>query len=399
MGTCFPKRIEAMTIASEKKCRIVVALAADAKRNPSSEVKYKYLINALMNQFQICETINSQPKNLLRVLVAALNYKFNRDLWRESINKNILGFRLSSWLVNRRLDSRAGEVDFSIQIGCLFDFTWPKKRVPNFIYTDYTSILSSEKPHAGRSPFSPRQLKKWIQLEKNAYHAASHIFVRSNYVKKSLLDDYQIQNDKISIVGGGWNFDLPPPEVKRSYTGVLNILFIGKRFHRKGGDILLEAFHKLVRVMPNVSLTIVTDDDIPLEFNHDQITVFKPIWDRKVIHSLYQNAHLFVLPSRLETWGDVLLEAMVYGIPCIGVNTDAMPEIIEDGVNGIIAEGNNPEVVFKSMLNILQNPEKMKRFGQEARRVALSQFNWEKTVNKIYGVINEKMEMVGRNSG
>lgn len=382
-----------MANRSEKKGRIVLALAADPKRNPSSEVKYKYLINELMNQFHICETVNSQPQKILRVLFAALNFKIDRDRWRESINKNILGFRLSSWLVNRKLGSREGEVDFSIQIGCLFDSAWPQKRAPAFIYTDYTSILSSEKPHAGRSPFSPRQLEKWIQLEKNAYHVADHIFVRSNFVKNSLLEDYQINHNKITVVGGGWNFDLPPRLVERSYSGIINILFIGKRFHRKGGDILLEAFHQLIRVMPNVRLTMVTDDDIPEEFKHDKITVFKPIWDREVIKTLYENAHLFILPSRLETWGDVLLEAMAYGLPCIGVNTDAMPEIIEDGVSGIIAKGNSPKVLFESMLNVLQDPEKMKRFGDEARRIALSEYTWELTVKKMCNVIEEKIQV------
>ena len=379
-----------MPLPPMKQQRALIALAADTEQNPSASVKYRYLIQALEQRFQIIHKVNVQPQNLSKLILTALSFNVKKNVWRERIHKNYLGFLFSSYKVNQRIKQRLGDLDFSLQIGCLFAATWPKERIPNFIYTDYTAILSAQNPDAGRSPFSPWELRKWLKQEESAYQSSKHIFVRSNLVKNSVVGDYGINENKISVVGGGWNFSHPPAEFQRSYSGSINILFIGKRFYRKGGDILLSAYRKLHQAVPNTSLTIVTDEDLP-EFNQvDQISVLKPIWDRRGIHKLYQESHLFVLPSRLETWGDVLLEAMAYGIPCIGFNTDALPEIIEDGVNGCISDQMDADGLYSTMLGLVKNPPKIQKMSQAARELSLGQFSWSRVVDRIKAVIDEK---------
>jgi len=374
-----------------KQQRALIALAADTEQNPSASVKYRYLIQALEHRFQIIQKVNAQPQNLSKLILTALSFNVNKNVWRERIHKNYLGFLFSSYRVNQQIKQRLGDLDFSFQIGCLFSATWPKERIPNFVYTDYTAILSAQNPDAGRSPFSPWELRKWLKQEEAAYQSAEHIFVRSNLVQHSLVEDYGIHENKITVVGGGWNFSHPPAEVQRSYSDRINILFIGKRFYRKGGDILLHAYKKLRQTVANTSLTIVTDEDLP-EFNHvEQITVLKPIWDRRVIHKLYQDSHLFVLPSRLETWGDVLLEAMAYGIPCIGFNTDALPEIIEDGVSGCISNQMDADGLFSTMLGLVKDPPKIQKMSQAAREISLGQFSWGRVVDRIKAVIDKNL--------
>ena len=52
----------------------------------------------------------------------------------------------------------------------------------------------------------------------------------------------------------------------------------------------------------------------------------------------YRRATAFVMPSRYEPFGIVFLEAMAYWLPCVGSRTCAMPEIIDEGVTGLLAE-------------------------------------------------------------
>ena len=372
-----------------KQPRVLIALAADTKQNASSSVKYRYLIQALEERFQVNQKINAQPKHLLKLILIALAFNRNKAVWRERIHKNYFGFLFSSYRVNQRIKRNVGKLDFSLQIGCLFDASWPNKHKPNFIYTDYTSALSAQNPEAGRSPFSPWELRKWLVREKSSYQSAEHIFVRSNLVRKSIIEDYGITEEKITVVGGGWNFSQPPAEVQRSFSGTINILFIGKRFYRKGGDILLSAYKKLNQAVPNTTLTIVTNEVLP-EFNEvDHITVLEPIWDRRKIHQLYQDSHLFVLPSRLETWGDVLLEAMAYGVPCIGFNTDAMPEIIDNGVNGCISSQMDADGLFSAMLGLVKDPQKIQKMSQAAREISHRKYSWGNVVDKMKEVIEE----------
>jgi len=372
-----------MDVRSVKKPRAILALAADVEQNASSSVKYRYLIDALENRFHFIQTINAQPENFSKLILTTLTFHVDKKVWRERFHKNFLGFLAASYKVNHSVKQNRRDLEFSLQIGCLFDITWPKKHIPNFIYTDYTSSLSAKNAEAGRSPFAPSELRTWLKREQAAYHSAAHIFVRSNLVKESLTTDYQIDQNKISVVGGGWNFSRPPEEVQRSYSGLINFLFIGKRFYRKGGDILLRAYQKLQQETPKTTLTIVTEEDLPEFDDNENITVLKPVWDRRIIHKLYQDAHVFVLPSRLETWGDVLLEAMAYGIPCIGFNTDALPEIIEDGVTGCVSSRMDEEGLFQAMLGMVRDPRNIKRMGQAARSVSLQKFSWDEVVHRI----------------
>ena len=90
-------------------------------------------------------------------------------------------------------------------------------------------------------------------------------------------------------------------------------LFIGQDFHRKGGDLLLSAFAQVRQHVPQARLLCLTKGPIPAELPLDGVEVFEAEWDRDLVKQLYHQADLFVLPSRLETWGDVLLEAMAYG--------------------------------------------------------------------------------------
>ena len=56
--------------------------------------------------------------------------------------------------------------------------------------------------------------------------------------------------------------------------------------------------------------------------------------DRDALAELYRRATVFVLPSLFDAWGHVFVEAMGYGLPCIGTDCCAMPELIEDGISG-----------------------------------------------------------------
>ena len=387
-GSVFPGEINQMQNTTPgQKPKALLALTADIQGNPSSAVKYRYLIREFNKKFRISRIINTQPSGLLKVILGIYTFKLSKDSWREGLNKNLLGFRLSSYLVNQQVKNMVKEIDFSLQIGCLFDSTWPNKRKPNFIYTDYTSALSAKKPESGRSPFSSKELERWMLLEKQAYWSADHLFVRSRIVKASLMGEYDIPEEKISVVGGGWNFSSAPPKIERTFTNTINILFIGKRFYRKGGDLLIEAYNKLKREFPNATLTIVTKSHIPAEYYDESIRVLAPIWDRTKIHQLFLDAHLFVLPSRLETWGDVLLEAMAYGLPIIGVDTDAMPEIILEGKTGHLARVGDSESLYYCLVDLVKDPKKMKIYGDEARKVAHSQYTWEKVVQQIAAII------------
>jgi glycosyltransferase involved in cell wall biosynthesis len=117
------------------------------------------------------------------------------------------------------------------------------------------------------------------------------------------------------------------------------------------------------------------------------VEIIPPTWDRAAIAGLYEQADIFVLPSRLETWGDVLLEAMAYGMPCVGVRGQVMEEIIGHAVDGWLVDPEDPVALAKGIARLVDEERFRLQCGQSARAKVERQFTWDIVAGRIAGVI------------
>ena len=193
--------------------------------------------------------------------------------------------------------------DLILQLGVLFDSGWNHNSLPYVIYTDYTAQMSARQPFAGRSPFRGSKLDQWIELETHTLQRAAHVCTRSNLVRKSLLEDYGLPAEHITVIGGGVNLGTLPELTKRPLNRQPTALFIGLDFYRKGGDLVLKAFAQARAVVPDAQLLFVTDDAIPSDLPRKGVKVISPIWDRKKFIELYSMADVLVSPSRIRNLG------------------------------------------------------------------------------------------------
>lgn len=364
--------------------RVVGALIGDIQREAFARVKYGGLFHALAQEVDLLAVHDATLRGLARYLNLAQTFQSNRARWKERFYKNLPAFHLRSRQVRDFLKGWTGKADFCLQLGVMFDASGP---IPSIIYTDYTAALSARREEAGRSPFSPDQRRKWLKLERGAFEHAHHICTRSALVRRSVIDDYGIAPEKVSTVGGGVNFAELPEVPDRSGRNTCTVLFIGKEFARKGGDLLLEAFAQIRHDRPNLCLKMVTGGPIPAGLPLEGVEVIAPTWDRTVIAQRYAEADLFVLPSRLETWGDVLLEAMAYGLPCVGVRGQSMEEIITEGVTGRLAEPEDAASLAAVMAEIIDAPAARMEAGQQARRVVEQKFTWAAVAKRLIQVM------------
>jgi glycosyltransferase involved in cell wall biosynthesis len=367
--------------------RFIGMLVGDLYRQPEMRVKYGAFFQAFAAQFELVDIYDASLRGLDRWLDAAQTFTPDRKKWKERFFKNAAAFDLRSLRAEEYLQKKKDQYDFVLQLGVLFDSSLKDSPSRTIIYTDYTAALSARQPGAGRSPFNQHELSAWLDRETLAYQRAAHIFVRSAFVQTSLINDYQIAPGKITIAGAGVNFSSLPAEHVSHPTASPTFLFIGKDFYRKGGDILLRAFAQVRASIPGARLLLVTRGPVPAGLPLDGVEVISPTWDREKIEALYQQADIFVLPSRLETWGDVLLEAMAYGLPCIGVCGEAMQEIIVDGVTGRLVPPNNEAALTAAMLSLLKDQEIIERYGSAARDRIAQTYTWEHVVKRFSQVL------------
>jgi len=371
----------------ESRPRIVGTMIGDINKGTGASTKYGFFFDAISRCFPLVGVYNANLQGLDRLVNALRAVHPSQRLWRERFHKNIAAFEVRSQRVATYIESIREQVDVALQVGVLFDTCWNGLQIPNVIYTDYTAHLAAQKPASGRSPFDAEQLWRWIELERRSFERAAHICTRSRLVSQSIIHDYGISPERITVVGGGVNFSPLPEPVGHHDEDRPTVLFIGKDFFRKGGDLVLQAFAESRRQVPGARLIFLTNDPIPDQLPTEGVEVIAPTWKRDVIARCYQRASVLVLPSRLETWGDVLLEAMIYGLPCIGVAGQAMQEIIINEETGLLVPPEDVSALATALTRVLTNPTLRRRWGRRARQRAETEYTWEKVVDRSAEVI------------
>jgi glycosyltransferase involved in cell wall biosynthesis len=367
----------------EGNLRVAGVLVGDLHSSASTRIKYGLLFEAVARQYKLLGVYDASLHGLARLVNALEAFHPNRQVWRERFRKNVPAFRRRSRQVAARLRALHGQADVVLQVGVLFDARWEAQALPSVIYTDYTAQLSAQALTRQRSPFTLAQRRQWMALERHAYERAAHVCTRGRHVRDSIVEDYRIPLEKVTAIGGGVNFAVLPERPERPPHSPPTVLFIGQEFHRKGGDLLLRAFAQARRQVPEARLIVITSDPIPAGLPLDGVEVKPPVWDRTAIASLYRQADLFVLPSRLETWGDVLLEAMAYYLPCVGVRGQAMEEIITDGTTGLLVAPDDVGALAAALGRLLTDATLRQRLGEAGRQKLEAEFTWDHVVERL----------------
>lgn len=367
--------------------RALVVLVGDIVKDPQTYIKYNTFIEALDQRFPVVGVYNAKLHGLQRFLNLAMVWHPNIQTWRRRASKNVQAFIARSKKAASWIRSMQDQADVIIQLGALFDAGWDDVQLPKIIYTDYTAQLSARRRDAGRSPLSGAASLRWFELEGQAMKRSAHVCVRSQLVHKSVLDDYKLPAGQVSIIGGGVNLEHLPKLTARPENENPTILFIGLDFYRKGGDLVLQAFSSALASVPNARLLFVTNDSIPDGMPLNGVKIIPPIWEREAFLKLYSQADIFVLPSRLETWGDVILEAMAHGLPCIGVTGQPMEEIIRHGETGFLVPPEDVHALAAAFVELLKGQSLRCRMGQAGYLLIANEFTWEHVVDRIAPMI------------
>ncbi|MCU0568765.1 MAG: glycosyltransferase family 4 protein [Oculatellaceae cyanobacterium Prado106] len=153
----------------------------------------------------------------------------------------------------------------------------------------------------------------------------------------------------------------------------LTFLYIGSLIPRKGVHLLLEACALLPPDLP-YRLVIVGDGEERSQlqtFAKQQELDQRMEWVGRVSYdqlgSYFQQADVFVLPTLEDTWGVVVMEAMVMGKPVLCSRWAGAAELVEAGVNGDVFDPKHPSELAILMSHLIRNPQKAATMGQAAQ--------------------------------
>jgi glycosyltransferase involved in cell wall biosynthesis len=114
-----------------------------------------------------------------------------------------------------------------------------------------------------------------------------------------------------------------------------------------------------------------------------QLQLGECVWmagDRDDIPALLGHMDIFVLPSLGEGISNTVLEAMATGLPVVATRVGGNPELVEDGVTGVLVSVGDVQALSAVLLGLLENPARCREMGHAGRQRILRDFDWERTV-------------------
>jgi glycosyltransferase involved in cell wall biosynthesis len=277
---------------------------------------------------------------------------------------------------------------FSFQMQSLYDTSVPG--VPHFIYTDHTHLSNLRYPDFDRSSL---RSAAWLALERTAYENAAAVFTRSTDVAEDLTRFYNIPPGKVECVYAGSNVDVShggPPD-NAGYSNQ-RILFVGVDWKRKGGPELLDAFKDVLRRYPNAHLTIAGADvrvDLP------NCTVLGRVSAQQLARH-YAESSIFCLPTRHEPFGIAFIEAMMHRLPVVATRVGAIPDMVDDGVNGYLVSPEDPQALAQALGKLLADPAHCQAMGGRSYQKAADLYTWPRTGQRIRARITRILAETGR---
>lgn len=211
----------------------------------------------------------------------------------------------------------------------------------------------------------------------------------SNFIEKSVAK-LKGNTNNLYVVYNGIEFDfkalVPPKKIER--------LGVVARFEKdKNVALAVKVFEKLSGKYPYLSLHLFEDGSqrVKLEKLIQKHMISNVFFHGfvKEINSIYSDIDLLIVPSKMEAFSLVIVEAMTMGIPAVASEVGGIPEIIKDGYNGFLSKPNVDEFV-KKISQIIENPLIMEKIVSNFEET-LSKYEINDKFNKIYKIIlNEK---------
>jgi glycosyltransferase involved in cell wall biosynthesis len=281
--------------------------------------------------------------------------------------------RARSSLARRRL--AAASAEGIVQIGTRF--TLP--RDSRYVTFEDMTLRQGAQIFPIFNAMSAGVVESWERRRADIYAHARMCAVASTWAARSVVEDYEVPEGRVAVVGFGANH--------LARTGARDwsrprFLFVGVDWERKGGARLLRAFARVRETCPQATLDVVGGHP-PLA--QDGVTAHGLLLhtrerDRARVRELFASSTCFVMPSAVEPFGIVHVEAASAGLPSIATSVGGAGEVLgPDG--GIVVDPGDEAGLVAAMLR-LTDPATARRMGESARARSVL-YTWRKVAERL----------------
>jgi glycosyltransferase involved in cell wall biosynthesis len=263
------------------------------------------------------------------------------------------------------------------------------------------------RPRPQRPRLIPRRGSEFPLKDKRHYRLVylfdiHRVIVNSEATKRTMLKDAPwFPDDKAVVIYNG--IDAAPYSNLAAQRDALRqklrasigsspdapvVALVGELNERKQQRVVIEALPHVLEKFPATRVLFVGDGDDRAALEAavrdrglQQAVVFTGF--RADVPEILMGSDALLLPSRVEGFGYVLVEAMAAGIPCIASHVSSIPEIVENGVTGILHAVGDSGAVADAVIDLLSHPEKARAMGETGARVAREKFTISSMLDQV----------------
>ena len=232
-----------------------------------------------------------------------------------------------------------------------------------------------------------------------AMNGASHVVYSSQYMmSRALLEFKGISPSKLSAFPFGLNLDNAPIDVPEKLPlSPVQLLFNGRNWERKGGDIALATLDTLAARGVSAHLTIIGCSPDVVQGRAD-VTVHSYLDktnpdDLATLNACYEHAHIFILPTRGDCTPMVVAEANAWGCPVLITRTGGVPSLMNEGHNGMMIDyeassGNWADAVQA----LISDPNRYKLLVRSSMKHCYENLTWSAWADNIVHLLATKIK-------
>ena len=291
-----------------------------------------------------------------------------------------------------------------------FDLVYtPGSEIVGSLRTDRPIAFASDATFANMVDYywdftrlTPEYIRMGHEQEAAAIAKASLCIYAAEWAAKSAINDYGADPSKVVVIPFGANIgqDNAWPEVRTWIEArprdQLRLLFVGRHWERKGGDILVHAAYCLAKLGHKVRVDIVgcpipaRHRNLPWLHGHGLLSP-RVAGDMARLHDLFRQAHFVFVPSRAECYGMTFAEANAYGVPAISTDTGGICGVVKDGYNGHLLPLDADGPAYADLIaSSFVNASHYERLCAQSFEAFARHYNWSAFCRKFVDIVVER---------
>jgi len=269
-----------------------------------------------------------------------------------------------------------------------------RRRRPYVLCTDITPRQYDDMgEHYGHRPdrFAPLRATK-AAINRRVFVGAEHIVPWSSWVTDSLIADYGVPIENITVVPPGIDLQSWNPR-SDAHGSPVRVLFVGGHFERKGGDSLLAAFHALPAGAACLDIVTKSAGPTPVE---GQVAVHRDLDPNSdELRRLFSACDVFVMPTRADAFGIVAIEAAASGLPVIMSRVGGSGDIVVPGETGFLVDIDDAAALTTALHDLVSDPDLRAGMALAARRRAETHFDAMVNASRIVDIVLDTLHNDG----